>query len=97
MGSSIGVEGSVLTATMGGFVKLKVGSKIHFAFLTNRHVVAPKTADEKEPTAAKKEAASNTAIMGYEYSEDISGSDAKILPPVFFDASPSMPPKPKAE
>lgn len=39
MGSSIGLRGSDSTGTMGGFLTLKVGGRIHQGFLTNHHVI----------------------------------------------------------
>ena len=80
MGASIGVEGTDSSGTMGGFVNLKVGSKIHFGVLTNHHVVAPKTPGQEKPTAAEHEAASKLAIVGYEYSQDIEARPRIMYP-----------------
>lgn len=80
MGSSIGMPGSDSSGTMGGFVNLKVGSKVHFGVLTNHHVVVPKRTGKKTPTEAEKEAASTLARMGYVYSSNISASSRIVYP-----------------
>lgn len=71
LGASIGVEGIGSTGTMGGFVNLKVGSKIHFGFLTNHHhVAAARAKDQEKASAAKPADASQLDIVGFEYSQD---------------------------
>ena len=70
LGASIGVEKIDSTGTMGGFVNLKVGSKIHFGFLTNHHVAAARAKDQEKASAAKPADASQLDIVGFEYSQD---------------------------
>ncbi|KAL2002739.1 hypothetical protein VTN02DRAFT_6069 [Thermoascus thermophilus] len=41
MGCSIGVSGEHGGGTLGGFVRLQVGDKIHKGFMTNYHVISP--------------------------------------------------------
>lgn len=69
-GASIGAEGMGSSGTMGGFVNLKVGSKIHFGFLTNHHVAAARAKDQEKASAAKSADASQLDIVGFEYSQD---------------------------
>lgn len=70
LGASIGVKGIHSSGTMGGFVNLKVGSKIHFGSLTNHHVVAARANNSGKASAAKPADASQLDIVGFEYSQD---------------------------
>ena len=41
MGASIGTYGGDISGSLGGFVNLKVGGRLHRGFLTNHHVIIP--------------------------------------------------------
>lgn len=80
LGASIGVEAIGSIGTMGGFVNLKVGSKIHFGFLINHHVAAARAKDQEKASAAKSADASQLDIVGFKYSQDTEARPRIVCP-----------------
>ena len=84
MGSSIGIRGDESTGTMGGFLTLKVGGRIHQGFLTNHHVIRSEL-EKQDAQKLSKEGCQYTLkdverpMIQYPSPKDLEGTRSAIL------------------
>ena len=80
MGVSIGSNESPWTGTLGGFVNLRVGNRLHHGLLTNHHTIRPhpKKSKDIQPENSFKYLQPNDTTVQMPSSEDLSASREAI-------------------